>query len=477
MSLSKKIKDKQDDIIIKELSSCRELLIKTNNELNIYNRVVSIHQKVKSMSGKLLEKSISDLLSSHHIAFKEQVAINSNGIIIETKANSMCVIDFVLGHNISPGKNIKDFIVISSKTSCRERWNQDNWTLTYSPTKYFLVTLYDDYPQPEKFGESNTRKLVTEKAKKTDKRKFKLNFDDLVKDININSNNTSMIKFIDLFCGIGSFHYSLKKLGMKCIMACDVVKIVRDTYEANYNIKPLEDIIDIEPQDVPAYDVLCGGFPCQPWSNIGKHKGFEDSRGEIFYQIMKFVVYHKPKCIILENVQALKTHDNGQTLNKIINEFSKQDYTVFNKIIKCSDYGIPQMRKRLFIVAIQNNIVNKLNLTANDVFNFPKRYTMPLGQFLGIENIDKKEAYTIRCGGRHSPINDKHNWDGYMVNGTEYRLTINDCLKLQGYNPDFILLGSDTQKFKMLGNTIPTNFTFLIGQMIKDILLRYSDSN
>lgn len=276
-----------------------------------------------------------------------------------------------------------------------------------------------------------------------------------------------MVKFIDLFCGIGSFHYSFRKLGFECVMACDISKPAKDTYFNNYGLQPLDDIIDIQAKDIPSFDILCAGFPCQAFSNIGKQKGFDDERGAMFYQIIRIVEYHKPSVIVLENVAALLKHDKGNSFDKIKTMLEAQDYVVAYKILRCDDYGIPQMRKRLFIIGISKAIVDEKNVEVDELLNLPKESTPSLSAYLG-KGFEKKIAYTIRCGGKNSPINDKHNWDGYIVDGKEYRLTIEDCLKLQGFD-NFQLEGSTTQQFKLLGNTIPTNLTYVIGRNLREI--------
>ena len=283
-----------------------------------------------------------------------------------------------------------------------------------------------------------------------------------------NNEDTKHVKFIDLFCGIGSFHYSFKKLNWECVMACDINDAAKETYEANYNLKPLGDITEIEPNDVPSYDVLCAGFPCQPFSQCGQHKGFDDKRGTLFFNIMKFVSFHKPKIIILENVQGLLNHDNGKTFNRIKTDIESENYTITYKVIKCCDYGLPQMRKRLIIVGIKND--SKLIKNIGKILDFDEyKKEVSLTELL-CKNFEKKTAYTIRCGGRHSPIDDKHNWDGYMVDGKEYRLTKEDCLKIQGFDGDFELRGNSSQQWKQLGNTIPTIFTEIIGSNINKYL-------
>ena len=276
-------------------------------------------------------------------------------------------------------------------------------------------------------------------------------------------NKCNHVKYIDLFCGMGSFHYSFQSLGFRCVMACDIYKPAKENYKKNFNIDVLDDICDIEPSCIESYDILCAGFPCQPFSQAGHHKGFKDSRGTMFSQVMRFVKINVPKVIILENVQALLNHDKGKSFVKIKEELENEGYNVIYKILKCSDYGIPQMRKRLFILGFKNIEVTNLE-NFFELSDYEKSTT--LTNYLG-KNFEKDIAYTLRCGGKNSPIDDRHNWDGYWVDGKEYRLTIDDGLKLQGfYNYDF--QGNKNEKWKMLGNTIPTIFTEIIGkQLIK----------
>ena len=232
-------------------------------------------------------------------------------------------------------------------------------------------------------------------------------------------------------------------------------------YYTNYNIDVLGDICDIEPSSIEPYDILCAGFPCQPFSQAGHHKGFNDSRGTMFSQVMRFVKTNIPRVVILENVQALLNHDKGKSFAKIKEELENEEYIVVYKVLKCSDYGIPQMRKRLFIVGFKNIEVNDLD----NFFKLDKyKKNTTLSDYLG-QNFKKNVAYTIRCGGKHSAINDRHNWDGYWVDNKEYRLTIDDGLKLQGFN-DYDFVGKNNEKWKMLGNTIPTIFTEIIGKQI-----------
>lgn len=277
------------------------------------------------------------------------------------------------------------------------------------------------------------------------------------------------MRYIDLFCGIGSFHYSFSKKGWECVMACDIEKSCRDTYYENYGLYPDGDITEIDISTIPQYDILCAGFPCQPFSQCGKHQGFQDKRGILFYYILNFVTTHHPKIIILENVPGLLSHEKGETFEIITTEINKEGYFHLAKIIKCSDYGIPQMRKRLFLIFFNLNFFSE-DLPFQEVFNFSSFLNKTnLSTFFG-KKFDKETAYTIRCGGRNSPINGKHNWDGYLIDNQEYRLTLEDCLKLQGFDKNFKLVGSQKEKWKMVGNTIPTIFTKMIGDRIEFFL-------
>jgi DNA (cytosine-5)-methyltransferase 1 len=270
-----------------------------------------------------------------------------------------------------------------------------------------------------------------------------------------------MVKYVDLFCGIGSFHYSFQKLGFNCIMASDIYKPAKNTYKENYKMDILDDICDIDPSTLENYDILCAGFPCQPFSQAGKRKGFKDQRGTMFSEVMRFVNENNPKIVILENVQGLLKHDSGKSFLTIKNELEKVEYKVIHKVLICSDYGIPQMRKRLFILAFKNIELKNLDKFF-DLSEYEKQKS--LKEYLN-QNFVKKTAYTIRCGGRMSPIDDRHNWDGYWVDEKEYRLSIEDGLKLQGFN-NFKLVGSISEQWKLLGNTIPTIFTEILGKQI-----------
>lgn len=165
--------------------------------------------------------------------------------------------------------------------------------------------------------------------------------------------------FIDLFAGLGGFHLALKSLGGKCVFASELKEDLRKLYQINFPGTPIfGDITKIEPSDIPSHDMICGGFPCQPFSQAGKRLGFNDKagRGNLFYFIRNIIEYHKPKFILLENVQNLESHDNGNTWNFIETSLKQLGYQIDKKILSPHQFGIPQHRKRIYIVGVREDV-------------------------------------------------------------------------------------------------------------------------
>ena len=157
--------------------------------------------------------------------------------------------------------------------------------------------------------------------------------------------------FIDLFAGIGGFHIALSSFGASCVFASEWDKYAADTYEANFNKRPFGDITQINETDIPAFDVLLAGFPCQPFSIAGNGEGFEDTeKGNLFYDILKVIDGKMPKMCMLENVKNLKTHDQGRTYETIETELKNRGYLVTSRCCNAIDYGSPQARTRIFII-------------------------------------------------------------------------------------------------------------------------------
>lgn len=173
----------------------------------------------------------------------------------------------------------------------------------------------------------------------------------------VNESSTSY-KYIDLFCGIGGFHQALNKLGAKCVLACDIDKDCRVVYKDNYGIEPVNNVKEIDENKLEDFDIICGGFPCQAFSNGGKKKCFEDERGLLFDEIIRIAKVKKPKFMFLENVKHILKVSNGEVIEYIKKKIDSIGYhlQIFN--ISPHNFGIPQQRERVYFVCIRNDIYN-----------------------------------------------------------------------------------------------------------------------
>lgn len=272
------------------------------------------------------------------------------------------------------------------------------------------------------------------------------------------------IRFIDLFAGIGGFHLALHELGGECVFACEIDKYARQTYEQNFSeISPdlfnkdlfASDVTKVELDRVPEYNILCAGFPCQPFSQAGYKRGFQeqkDNRGNMFFEILKFVDAHQPDVLFLENVRHLKNHDEGRTFKTVEAEITKREYSFIPMIVKASDFNLPQHRPRVFMVCFHKRVKNR------EEFKFPE--PMPLNYFMTDvfgEPCNKSIGYTLRVGGKSSGLNDRRNWDTYMVNGKIRKITSVEGKMMNGFPSDFQFPVSETQAMKQLGNSVAVN--------------------
>jgi len=270
-------------------------------------------------------------------------------------------------------------------------------------------------------------------------------------------------KIIDLFAGIGGFHLAFEAVGAKTVFVSEWDKHARATYAANHAesinsfAKPAHfagDITKIVAEDIPDFDILTGGFPCQPFSNAGKRGGFEDTRGTMFFHVANILKVKQPKAFFLENVRGLLTHDDGKTFETIKNALDELGYSLHFKIVKASEHNIPQHRPRLFMVGFRKDIDDSkfefpaslpLSLTISDVMG---------GKVTNVAGLERTVGFTLRVGGRHSGVHDRRNWDSYLVDGVEQRLTIDQAKQLQGFPADYAFPVSETQAFKQLGNSV-----------------------
>lgn len=206
--------------------------------------------------------------------------------------------------------------------------------------------------------EEVVEKMVNEKINNSLHKKL------ISKNENVISQTNSTMKFIDLCCGIGGFHQALKNLGFECVMASDIDEECRKNYKMNYNIEPKNDLTKIKVEEIPNFNILCAGFPCQPFSKAGEQKGFQDTRGNIFFDICKIIKYHNPEYLILENVRNLASHDKGNTWKVIYETLDNLNYYTYNKpvILNTLYFGVPQSRERVVILCKRKDLGELPNL-------------------------------------------------------------------------------------------------------------------
>lgn len=292
--------------------------------------------------------------------------------------------------------------------------------------------------------------------------------------------SNKLFTFIDLFAGIGGFHLALHQIGGDCLYASEWDKYARKTYEYNFqDISPdlfsknlfcgditLEENQKLIPENV---DLLCAGFPCQPFSQAGHKNGFFESRGTLFFEIVKIIKNKNPKCIFLENVRHLLKHDNGKTMD-VISHILKNElgYTIFYKVLKACDYGLPTYRPRIYIVGFREDLKVK-----KFCFPSPIPLELTMSDILG-GKCDKRIGYTLRVGGKGSGLHDRRNWDSYLVDGKVYSINSAQAKRLMGFPETFLFPVSETQALKQLGNSIAINPVRMIA---KNLLVHIERGN
>jgi DNA (cytosine-5)-methyltransferase 1 len=277
-----------------------------------------------------------------------------------------------------------------------------------------------------------------------------------------------MIKFIDLFAGIGGFHLAFHNLGAECVFASEIDSYARITYKHNFsNISPQlfekelynDDILKITSpsEQIPDFDILCAGFPCQPFSQAGHKRGFKESkddRGNMFFSICSIINEKRPKAFFLENVRHILKHDDGQTFD-IIKDYLQNHlgYSFYYKIVKASDHGLPQHRPRVFMVGFRQDTSDTM-----PEFEFPDPEPLQMNMSQVFDgNCERDIGFTLRVGGKGSGLHDRRNWDCYLVDGKERRLRSQEGRIMMGLPDWFEFPVSETQAMKQLGNGVAVN--------------------
>lgn len=300
------------------------------------------------------------------------------------------------------------------------------------------------------------------------------------------------MRVLSLFSGIGGLDAGFEKTGFNIVWANDFDKYAVETYKANYDHEIVQgDINEIALDTLPTFDVLIGGFPCQPFSMMGSELGFEDTRGTLFFRIAEIVKHQidnnrKPKALILENVRSLKTHDKGRTF-KTIKKVLEQDlgYKVFDDILNTADFGIPQTRNRMYIVCFANEKVEfkfpdkvKLELTLQDLLEesvdekyylskkiLPTILSNGTGGYQAKSEIDLKIARPLcaTMGKMHRACQDNY----VTQNGRVRKLTPRECARLQGFDDAFVIPVSNGQAYKQFGNAVTVNVAEAVAKEVR----------
>lgn len=316
--------------------------------------------------------------------------------------------------------------------------------------------------------------------------------------------------FIDLFAGLGGFRIALESLGAKCVYSNEWDEPVNDVYEANFGTRPEGDITKVDEKTVPDHDILCAGFPCQAFSISGKQRGFEDSRGTLFFDVARIVKEKKPKVVFLENVKNFASHDNGRTIQVVKATMEELGYSFNYKVLSAVDYGVPQKRERVYMVCFRND----LNVTD---FKYPESFplTKHVEDYLlpddneEVKNmyIEREDTYynnridneygntsirlgTVNKGGQGERIYSTKGiaitlsaygggvfakTGGYLINGRTRRLHPRECARLMGFPDSYKIAKSWNQAYKQFGNSVVIDVLQLVGQEIGNALLDAQD--
>ncbi len=320
------------------------------------------------------------------------------------------------------------------------------------------------------------------------------------------------MKFIDLFSGVGGFRIALEQERLKCVFSADNDKYSCETYNLNFHEYPLLDITTLNPKKIPEHEILCAGFPCQPFSIGGYRKGFNDVRGTLFFEIAKILNEKKPEIFILENVHGLINHDQGRTFQIILDILASKinglehpsrnsenlKYNVFWNLLNSKDFNLPQNRERLFIVGFKDPKVNfqfpngiKRTLGLDDILDespIIKKISNQSYEYIdsflknhkNYETISKLNyliAYEIRKSrvafryDNNSPcLTTKMGTGGnnvpYLVNYKRF-LTLKECLKLQGFPENYKLTEYYSATLRQIGNSVSIP---VVNSIIKNIL-------
>lgn len=326
--------------------------------------------------------------------------------------------------------------------------------------------------------------------------------------IKIENKSLNGYRFIDLFAGIGGFRIALESFGAKCVYSNEYDKYAKETYQMNFGEIPDDDIRYVDEKDIPDHDILCAGFPCQPFSVSGKQLGFCDERGTLFFDVARIIREKRPMVVLLENVKNFATHDGGKTLDIVKNTIIDLGYSFQYSILNPVDYGIPQKRERIYMVCFRNDIARKK-------FTFPKPFK--LNRFVEDFLLDDDKVKNLIINREDLVLNEKANLNfnsvstirvgtvgkggqgeriyspkgiaitlsaygggifsktgGYLINNKTRKLHPRECARIMGFPDNFKLNSNTSQAYKQLGNSVVIDVLQYIIMQIGDSLNKYT---
>lgn len=324
----------------------------------------------------------------------------------------------------------------------------------------------------------------------------------------------SAIKFIDLFCGVGGIRLGMEEQGFECVFSCDINLECQRTYKENFNELPAGDIKAVDEKAVPRHDILCAGFPCQPFSISGKQKGFEDTRGTLFFEICRILNEKKPPVVFLENVKHLIHHNGGKTLKTILDKLSELGYSVSWKILNGADFGVPQNRERIIIIGSfkgkfdfekvevmpRCRLLESLDEQGDFEYLAPSEYTL-IGKtkqqesgliFAGYRNksirkvgvrpgtehlsrVHKQPNRIYSVYGIHPTLPSQESSGRYFILTDDNRvrkLTLSECWRIMGFPDSFLKVSSFGEQYKQLGNSVCVPMIKAVAKEIKKQFFR-----
>lgn len=303
--------------------------------------------------------------------------------------------------------------------------------------------------------------------------------------------------FIDLFAGLGGFRLALESLGAKCTYSNEWDTSVQEVYNSNFGDTPEGDITKVDEKTIPEHDILCAGFPCQAFSISGKQRGFQDSRGTLFFDVARIVKEKKPKIVFMENVKNFVIHNNGKTLQIVKSTMEELGYTFYQKVLNSVNFGIPQKRERIYMVCFRNdlqinefkypkgfkltkhvqdillndeNMVRDLYVNREDIYynSEPDEKYSDKSIRLGIinkggqgERIYSTKGIAITLSANGGGIFAKTG--GYLINGKPRKLHPRECARLMGYPDTYKISKNRNQAYKQFGNSVVVDVLQYIG--------------